>query len=279
MFPSVSKGKGREEVCFVLVEENWSHLPLKRKICCFLQFANHCCHCCSFIIFSIITERCRALNNPLYTNTIQVITRMRGDELSPTKWDAAKWHMTPLVRSWPGVLEADPVMRQNMTLLCFCGFFSSPFFWSSQRQHCSSSTWSEAAVAARVKFFSLQLCLSDFYVLSSSLFSYMFLCSLKLSFSSLFFLLSFFIYLISLPSYTLLSFSLSVFTYDLQDFLLLSFSPTHLYLSTSSFTCTQLLSLQLVLQSVLFPFLSLYTSPLAAAGSVAKPFQNKHVKK
>ena len=36
--------------------------------------------------------------------------------LSPTEWDAAEQHMTPLSRSWTGVLGADPVMQQNMTL-------------------------------------------------------------------------------------------------------------------------------------------------------------------
>lgn len=48
---------------------------------------------------------------------------MHGGELSPTKWDAAKQRVTPLVRSLPGVLKADPVMQQNMTLLSFFLFF------------------------------------------------------------------------------------------------------------------------------------------------------------
>lgn len=242
---SICQWKEGKEVCLVLVEENWSHLPLKRKICCFLQFANHCCHCCSFIIFSIITERCRAPNNPLYTNTVQVITRMRGDELSPTKWDAAKWHMTPLVRSWPGVLEADPVMRQNMTLLCF-SLFSFSFFLSSQRRLGCSSTWSEAVAAARVKFFSLQLRLTDFYFSSSSLFSYS--SFVHLNFLTPWFSLLSLLCSTSLPSYTRprLSLLLICRTYF--------FCPTHLSLSMSSFTCT--LSSCLFLQSLLFPFLS-----------------------
>lgn len=48
---------------------------------------------------------------------------MHGGKLSPTKWDAAKQRMTLLVRSLPGVLKADPVMQQNMTLLSFFLFF------------------------------------------------------------------------------------------------------------------------------------------------------------
>lgn len=92
---------------------------------------------------------------------------MHGGELSPIKWDAAKRHMTPLVRSWPGVLEADPVMQQNMTLLSSFFFYFSFFFFASwQPQRSSSSTGSEAAIAARMKSSGLQLRLPLRFLLS-----------------------------------------------------------------------------------------------------------------
>lgn len=115
--------------------------PLKRKICRFLQFANHCYHCGSFIIFSIITECCRAPNNPLYTNTAQVITRMRGGWAEPDKMGrsqaASDSPRQELARS-PGGRSSDAAKHDTVVVFHFSSL--------SLSQRCSSSTWSSAVL-------------------------------------------------------------------------------------------------------------------------------------
>lgn len=129
--------------------------PLKRKICRFLQFANHCYHWGSFIIFSIITECCRAPNNPLYTNTAQVITRMRGGWAEPDKMGrsqaASDSPRQELARS-PGGRSSDAAKHDTVVVFHFSSL--------SLSRRCSSSTRSSAV-----------------------LFSSIFLCSFKLSYS------------------------------------------------------------------------------------------------
>lgn len=117
----VSDKNGRM-VCFLFEERLISPASQKEKeMCRLVQFANHCYHCCGFIISSIIMECYHAPNNPLYTNTVQVITRMCGSELSPTKWDTAKRHMTPLVRKKVGPESSRPIQWCSKTWHC-CSF-------------------------------------------------------------------------------------------------------------------------------------------------------------
>lgn len=58
------------------------------------------------------------------------------------------------------------------TVVFFVFFFPFSFFFlffrSWQRHRCSSSTWSEAAIAARIKCFGLQLCLPLWFLFPSS---------------------------------------------------------------------------------------------------------------
>lgn len=75
---------------------------LTRKICRFLQFADHCYRRGAFIIFSVITERC-SLTAP-YTNAARVITRRR---LSPDKMGRSR------------AASDSETRRPNMTRLCF----------------------------------------------------------------------------------------------------------------------------------------------------------------
>lgn len=156
---------------------------------------------------------------------------MHGGELSPIKWDAAKRHMTPLVRSWPGVLEADPVMQQNMTLLSsffllffflFCELAAAALFLVDGKRGCHRCSDEKLGPAAPS---------------ASTLLTFPRpICFLQLCFPSLSPLFSPSIRLISLSSHTLVSF--------LSTSLLLSthaFFPSFVFLApthSSSYTCT-----------------------------------------
>lgn len=205
---------------------------------------------------------------------------MHEGELSPIKWDAAKRHMTPLVRSWPRVLKADPVMQQNMTLLSFFFFnfpFSLSFFLSWQPQRCSSLTESEAAIAARIKRFGLQLRLPLQFLLSliQSVFS-----SSVFPFCHPFSFLPSVSFLSLLPHSRVLS--LNRFTVSTKTFFHFFFFFFWL-LHTRLPICVLPALFCPTPPTLFFVFYLLYhlppsfpTSPLAAAGSLAKYFKQTH---
>lgn len=109
-----------------------------------------------------------------------------------------------------------PIQWCSKTWHC-CVFFSLLFFffWNWQQQHFSSG--SESAVAARIKCFSLQLCLLLHYLVFPVHFYFQFL---HLFFSFWFFTPVFsVIFSFYLSSYALMSFLLNLLTVDPQLFL------------------------------------------------------------